>query len=268
MKPCLAALGPAWNPAEIASLFSLLMPHLKPDERAEVIASILAKGEYHPFRDGLHLSDIVRDGFSLDAKSVQYRFSYKCRPEEAARQFAAFRATGFLPGLVIVYQGRAKDHRVILMPGLLRPNVSVTLKRVVDRPELWTWNQAKPDGILISQDGNDITKFLTNPMHVSDALNRMEIAMATVAKARKNDPEIDKDWNEISQVTMAAVLKTDLVQQVIATAKTEARKEGITEGRKEGITEGRQAEKREIFLTLCQTMSEAEARRITGYAGS
>lgn len=248
LKPCLAALGPLWNPAEIASLFGRLLPHLEPDERAEVIASILAKGEYHPFRDGLHPSDVVRTGFVLDAKSVRYRFSYKSLPDAAARQITAYRTTGFLPGLIIVYQGKAKHHCVIFMPGLLRPNVSVTLNRVVDRPELWAWNKAKPVGILISQDGRDLSEFLTIQAHNSEALAQMEAAMASVAEARKSDPQIDKDWNDISQETAAAFLKTDIGQEALAAA--EARGE------------------RRIFLKLCEVMPEAEARRITGYTGS
>ncbi len=264
VKPRLCELGASgWDATEIAGLFAALLPYLSRAECAEVLAAVLARGEYHPFRDGQHPSDVVKSGFVLDAKSVQYRFSYKSRPDETARQVAAHRASHFLPGLVIVYQGKPKDHRVVFLPGLLRRSTSVTLNRVVDRPELWAWNRAKPVGILISQDRDNLTKFLTDPAHVSDALARMEAAMATAAKAFKNDPQMRKDLDEISQETMTAMLKTDLGQEALAAAEVR----GQSRGRKEGFEEGEQAATRRIFQALRKTMPEVEARRITGYTG-
>ena len=91
-------------------------------------------------------------------------------------------------------------------------------------------------------------------------MTEMETAMSTVAKARKSDPQMDKDWNEISEYTMNSMLNTDLGQAALASAEAK--------GRVVGRVEGKQAEARRIYLALCETMPEAEARRITGYMGA
>src|SRR4051812_31875233 len=74
VKPLLERLAAGgWDAIEVAWALAALLPHLAPDERAEVLAAVLAQGEYHPFRDGLHRSDVGKGGFALDAKSVTYR---------------------------------------------------------------------------------------------------------------------------------------------------------------------------------------------------
>src|SRR5579859_1898980 len=132
-----------WAATDMVALLAAALPHLDADERAEVLASVLAKGEYHPFRDGLHSSDVVKAGHVIDAKSVQYEFIYRSRPESAIRQATAYDQSKDLPGLFIVYQGKRKDHRIVYMPGLLRRNASFTLNRVVKDPVKWNWNKTK-----------------------------------------------------------------------------------------------------------------------------
>src|SRR5947209_1622621 len=75
VKPCLDSIAlHGSDAAHIAQVLAAMLPHLEPDERAEVLAAILARGEYYPFLDGRQMSDVVKDGFVLNAKSVQYRF--------------------------------------------------------------------------------------------------------------------------------------------------------------------------------------------------
>lgn len=109
IRPAVQRLGRrGWSPTQIAAFFGRALPHLSLDERAELIAAVLTKGDYHPFRDGKEPCDVTVPGHILDAKSVRYRFSYKHRPAEAGRMVSAFRAMGDLPGLVICYLGRCR----------------------------------------------------------------------------------------------------------------------------------------------------------------
>ena len=67
-------------------------------------------------------------------------------------------------------------------------------------------------------------------------------------------------WNKISKATLNAVLDTDIGQAALAAAETR--------GRLDGMEKGRHAEARRIYLALCETLPEAEARRIVGYKES
>jgi hypothetical protein len=265
LKPAIRELGHnGWMLSELSAFFSAALPCLEADERAEVTAAVLAKGEYHPFRDGLHFSDVVKDGFILDAKSVQYEFIYRSRPDAAYRQATAYRTTGFLPGLFIVYQGTKKDHRIVFVPGLLRRNASFTLNRVVNDVSDWRWNKKKPMGILITQDGDNLTAFLAQEVHAENALKQMEAAMSTATKKFKNDSRMREDLNEISADILQAGFDTDFGKEFVAEKEAKAK----ASGRKEGRRKGRDEAQAEIFHKLLGVMSEEEARRITGYRGS
>ena len=233
--------------AELVAFFSAALPFLEADERAEAVAAVVAKGEYHPFRDGLHPSDVVKPAFVLDAKSVRTEFIYRSRSEAAYRQATAYRDTGFLPGLFIVYQGPKKNHRIVFMPGLLRRNASFTLNRVVFDAADWVWNPKTPKCIRIAQDGDDISAFLGDAANAEHAMMQMEAAMSTATKKFKNDPQMRKDLDEISADVLEAGFRTNYGKEYVA--------------KKE------QKVKEEIYHKLLGMMSEEEARRLTGYTG-